>query len=1156
MSEEQPAWLPTREEDVAPTDQQRRIIDSRDFPMRVLAGAGTGKTFTMVRKIEHLIEAGVSPDEILALTFTNNAADSMREKLNATLGTAGYDVDAYTYHSICNAILSDYAYDAGLDPGFDVATDPEKYAIVLDVLDEIQYRAVKPNVYGGDSYASGAASKLLGFIGTMKRNGITPDDVDTYLGAPEQVYALDAIPDDIESIASENLGGRSVGSVLDGLPETRQALGSLGADLSGDGIEASVGSFIDQLIELIDALEAAFEAHEAGTRALPDDAHKLPKYVLGGYSSGAPKGIPGDLNLELTPLLRSFIEDCKIACDLAAGYRAYERELRNRDLVDYDGLVIDTVDLLGTDAAGELSDRWSYVFCDEFQDTDRLQFDLITQLVSGDQLFVVGDDDQAIYEWRGANVANITTALDDQYGSQLVDEPLEENFRSRQPILDLANQALETLEDRDHPKTLTRVDEPEYSDTTIATIEEADDDSERATQIANVVRNLLAGSPPDVDTEHSPGDIALLVRKHDHATPILESFDDLGIPYQVAGDLATDSIGVGTVVAYLKALARPEQDEVSWNRVLTMRYRLHNQDLRTLNTSDDPLVTTLREAPLETFEEPARIEEARDHVDTLLSMRESASLAHLYRELKDVTDIEWYLSEQERRDLAQLDSVVEQYGDDAVQPPLTPEFIESLPHYESLFEESGTTPTSQPELAEDAINVMTIHKSKGLDFPIVIIPRLTPEEWAPSTRHYAALETALTETPPKAFAEDPLERDARETRRVLHVALTRAEDRLILQGTGPEAEDATTEANSEEDDSGPDVYEVVADLLPESLPWSPRRDHVPIWQDLQDALPPETVDWTDTVAADVSGNIGGRIEHRTRDLDPDAARDTLLELGAQALDGDLDTPPGEPVIQVDALTGRSEPRPAITHSYTSLDAFETCPRQHYLDYVVNAFDDYHDTTDTEYEGVSQQAVGTLFHDTAELAAAHGTTNPDDWYEICGRLAGQRHQDDALEAAQKCIDRYFQTDLPDWKLLDAEREFDLEIDGHHVTGYIDAVYRKPGGGLVVIDYKATERSRDLDADKQLPLYLLACRDLYDDPLTRAGYAYVGPLGPRIDTRDFTDTELDTDADAAASTMTAIEAGAYGTYETGSHCQWCRHNQLSCGQEWRADDGNVE
>jgi len=213
---EYPSWFPVPEADVSPEPQQESIIDSDAYPMRVLAGAGTGKTFTMVRKIEHLIdEEDVSPDRILALTFTNNAADSMREKLNAKLGTAGYDIDAYTYHSICNEILTDYAYEAGIDPDFEVVTDAEKYAIVLDVLDDIEYRSVKPNVYGSDGYASGAASKLLSFIGSMKRSGISPDDIDAFLGPADRVYDLADLPERIETIASDHLGGRSVSSVLD-----------------------------------------------------------------------------------------------------------------------------------------------------------------------------------------------------------------------------------------------------------------------------------------------------------------------------------------------------------------------------------------------------------------------------------------------------------------------------------------------------------------------------------------------------------------------------------------------------------------------------------------------------------------------------------------------------------------------------------------------------------------------------------------------------------------------------------------------------------------------------------------------------------------------------------------------------------------------------
>ncbi|ELZ88500.1 UvrD/REP helicase [Haloferax elongans ATCC BAA-1513] len=1136
---EYPSWFPVPEEDVTPQPQQGSIIDSSAYPMRVLAGAGTGKTFTMVRKVERLIdEEDVSPDRILALTFTNNAADSMREKLNAKLGAAGYDIDAYTYHSICNEILTDYAYEAGLDPDFDVATDAEKYAIVLDVLDEIEYRFVKPNVYGSDGYASGAASKLLNFIGSMKRSGITPDDIDTFLGPAERVYGLADLSERIEDIASDHLGGRSVSTVLDALPAVRSDLTDERDALGTDGIEASARDFVERLIDLIEAFETAFEAHETGERELPDNAYKLPKYLLGGYASGAPTGIPDDLDLELTEHLDSFVSDCLTARDLNAGYAAYERELSERNLIDFDGLVVEAAGLMDSPVGEEIASRWDYVFCDEFQDTDRLQFDLVTSLVTDDNLFVVGDDDQAIYEWRGAHVANITDELDAAFDA-LTDEPLEENFRSHQPILDLANEAITKLDERERHKTLHRVNEPAYDGDTVATVELPDDDSDTdgAAQLRTVVQNLLSGGAANLDTAYDPGDIALLVRKNKHATPVLEAFEDAGIPYQVAGDLATESVGVGTVTAYLKALARTE-DEVSWNRILMMRYRLCDADLRTLNAGDDPLVETLCDAPLDEFDEPGRISEARDHVTELLEARDAASLRHLYRELKDITNIEWYLSEQERRDLAQLDDIVEQYGDSAVQPPLNPEFIDSLEHYDSLFDESGAAPTSQPDVATDAVNIMTIHKSKGLDFPVVLIPQVTADEWAPSSRAYDALETGLTDGSAEVFDEDYVTRDARETRRVFHVGITRAEDILVLQGK------SDRDDTDEEEDL---ISNAVREILPARIPWQPGRSHLPIWTDVRECLSDNAADWTDTLAKETIGNVGGSVRHNGSELTVQAARDRVIDLATMSTSGEIETISGNSRLNVKSLSGPSKPSPSLSHSYTSLASYEECPRSHYLDYVVNAFRDYHDTGNTTGGDVSQRDIGLLFHDVAEQAANKNAPRREEWYEIGERLASHQRAEDALPAVKECIDRYFELDLAGYEIIDAERQFELSIDGHELIGFIDAVYRTPDDELLVVDYKATERHRDLQKDKQLPIYLLACRDMYDEPVTRAGYTYVGNIGPKVESRSFTESELEAVKDSISASMNLIAEFTYSRYTAGDHCQWCQHNQLPCSPD---------
>jgi ATP-dependent exoDNAse (exonuclease V) beta subunit len=430
--------------------------------------------------------------------------------------------------------------------------------------------------------------------------------------------------------------------------------------------------------------------------------------------------------------------------------------------------------------------------------------------------------------------------------------------------------------------------------------------------------------------------------------------------------------------------------------------------------------------------------------------------------------------------------------------------------------------------------VMTIHKSKGLDFPVVLIPQVTPDEWAPSSRTYDALETGLSDGAEAAFAEDFVERDARETRRVFHVGITRAEDILVLQG-GTENDETT---------DGHPMAEAVSEMLPASVPWQPERDQLPLWTDVQACLPTDAVEWTDTLASETVGRVGGTVNHDGDELAVDAARDRVLDLATASLNGALSPSAERETLQVTSLNGPSTPPPSLSHSYTSLAAYEDCPRSHYLDYVVNAFPDYQDATNDGGDGVSQREIGLLFHDTAEQAANQAIERREEWYDICERLATKRRAEDALPAAKQCIDRYFELDLSRYELIDAEREFALDIDGHELVGYIDAVYRTPDGELLVIDYKATERHRDLEDDKQLPIYLLACRDLYDEPVARAGYAYVGPLGPKVESRTFSDADLAAVRDDVTASMAQIAEFSFGRYTAGDHCQWCQHNQLSC------------
>lgn len=101
--------------------------------------------------------------------------------------------------------------------------------------------------------------------------------------------------------------------------------------------------------------------------------------------------------------------------------------------------------------------------------------------------------------------------------------------------------------------------------------------------------------------------------------------------------------------------------------------------------------------------------------------------------------------------------------------------------------------------------------------------------------------------------------------------------------------------------------------------------------------------------------------------------------------------------------------------------------------------------------------------------------------------------------------------------------------------------------VRFEHVATEQHRDLGTDKQLPIYLLACRDLYDETVTQAGYAYVGEIGPRVETRTFSETELQAVKDDVTTAMNRIVEFSFNGYSAGDHCRWCQHNQLPCAPD---------
>lgn len=1151
-------------EEFTPNDSQAEIIESDNYPMRVLAGAGTGKTTTMVWKIEDLVENGVPPDEILALTFTNKAATAMQEKVADQLDDPerAYDITATTYHAIAHELLTEHSYYADLDPSYEIADEVERSKLVYECLDEIPYQFTDPRVTEPDdtSFITDAEDRLERFISQFKSAKISPSELAGYLPPAEALGVVGEFVSSLHKVADESLHvhGNTTPNSLDSdqLASSKNGLQTLLAEAKtcqevlpdSDGGQV-LTDLIEDVITILSQFQDYITSLEVDDVTQKDlDYIRAPAYLLGQHDDP-----PGNLPEQDTRLITRFeelVRDWQRASDLVEGYRAYEQRLTERELLDYDDLISETLALFEHETLGpRLRQRYQYIVCDEFQDTDKAQFTLVQELVGDDNLFLVGDDDQAIYEWRGANPRNIRKDIIDLYPG-LHTEELEHNYRSRPDILELANEMVAGIETRSTAKELDP-DRIPQDGAAIATLTDYKKDRE-IQRIGAAMEQLVNGTAPDVTLDIDYGDMAVLLRDNHHARDLLPMLEQREIPYELAGDLASSSMGVTTLIAYLKILADPEK-VVPMNRLLLLRYRLSESDLDRLHNYDGTVIEALQAVPAEDLTAPDRARTAADHLTELLSRRETHSMSRLYTAIKQVTDIELFLTADEREKLQYVDRVVEQFDDSPIETPLNEDFIEHLRHSASGLIEDGT---DGADPSTDAVTLLTVHKAKGLEFPVVFMPHVTEDTWGPSVRSGDRLRAKLEDD-----TVTPATREEQEQRRVFHVGVTRAEDLLVL---------STTSSNRSNSDPTADlVFEWgdIYDALPATSDLHTPDAAFPVWEEVTKALPDNSVDLTEVTDAAVSDTDQATNENQTT---TDA--NEIIDWIHKILAGDVGDGNDADVTALDlpsnALTEPVSPEALRKHSYSAIDRFETCHRWHYLSNVVYAFTDpasnidnatevsNHTVTDRNTsqmrdDGVSAQLAGTIFHETAEQAAVDPDCNtPAAWERVAANVAAKHGVPQVPARVSTCIANYHESSLADWDVVATERQFELNLGTHPeedrpliVRGYIDAIY-KHKGSYYVVDYK-TNNKYSADHRRQVKIYMLACEDLFDYNVS-AGHVYYLNQGPNNVKKVEPHGGFATLRDQVRDALIPLNNSSYTepTAEEPLDCKHCPHNNLPC------------
>ena len=443
---------------------------------------------------------------------------------------------------------------------------------------------------------------------------------------------------------------------------------------------------------------------------------------------------------------------------IADVYALYQDRLKRNSALDFDDLISKTVELFREheDVLDFYRNRFRYIMVDEYQDTSRAQYELVRLLAQGHQnICVVGDDDQSIYGWRGADIRNILEFERDYDDVHVI--KLEQNYRSTQIILDAANYLIKNNIERKRKKLWSEKKEGE-----LIKIQLAETEVDEAEFVANTISTMVRTG------ERSYKDFAVLYRANAQARPVEDALNRAQIPYNIYGGTKFyERKEIKDMVAYLRVIQNP-QDDISLKRIINVPRR--GIGLRTIEKIEDR--ASLKEESIYSVlidiednsdisrKARASISEFVDLMSTLRSFTDVYTVSQVIEKILDVTGYKDELLKEKNNE-----------GEDRLEN--LQELISVALEFESGSEDKSleafltsialNAEPSDDEEQEDRVSLMTIHSSKGLEFPVVFLAGME-EKIFPIARAIQSMRDS----------------DIEEERRLCYVGITRAKEELFL----------------------------------------------------------------------------------------------------------------------------------------------------------------------------------------------------------------------------------------------------------------------------------------------------------------------------------------------------------------------------------------
>ncbi len=615
-------------------DVQREAVQHTDGPLLILSGAGSGKTRVITHRIAYLIKHhNVSPFRILAVTFTNKAANEMKDRLDALVeGGVSRELWVATFHSTCARIL-------------------------------------------------------------------------------------------------------------------RRDIEKLGERAASKGVSQSKKRAYTRDFTIFDTSEQATLVKDVLRQLNYSDKQYNPRAVLSLISRAK--------NESISPRKYAEIADGYFERIVAEVYPLYQDALRLNNSLDFDDLLLFTVKLLNEnpEVCESYQNKFEYILVDEYQDTNRCQYELVRLLTGAKQnICVVGDDDQSIYAFRGADIRNILDFEQDYPNTRVL--RLEQNYRSTQNILDAAWNVVQNNKARKPKKLWTEQEDGEQ-----VTCYEAMDENDEAGYVGTQISDW---NTEGVDYK----DFAVFYRTNAQSRIFEEAFRAANIPYQIVGGVGFyDRMEIKDLLAYLRVMCNPN-DSMSLRRIINVPSRGIGA------TTLERLIGFAAAEDITLFEAAQRVDEIttinrglQAKVKRFTKIFDEFDASVLPTDALDyVLKVTGYLKNLEAQsknnieaqnrveNIEELINAVIEYEDNEPEPSLS-DYLENV----ALIADVDAMETDNT----DMVTLMTLHSAKGLEFPFVFIVGME-EGYLP---HQRSIST---------------ESELEEERRLCYVGITRAMEQLYL----------------------------------------------------------------------------------------------------------------------------------------------------------------------------------------------------------------------------------------------------------------------------------------------------------------------------------------------------------------------------------------